>query len=140
MILAGLGPVWILSQPASISREARLARWARGFGTSVLSATLGLAISLRQILLHILPDDPGFGSPVFGYHLYSWAFVIFIVILFCSGGCLIFTTLLAPAAPVGSRSKLTLGTIGLFGLLILANALVVSYKAVTDLLLVGELP
>lgn len=35
-------------------------------------------MSARQILLHILPGDPGFGSAVFGYHYYTWAFLLFV--------------------------------------------------------------
>jgi hypothetical protein len=31
----------------------------------------------RQVLLHILPGDPGFGSPLLGLHLYTWSFIAF---------------------------------------------------------------
>jgi disulfide bond formation protein DsbB len=134
MILAGLGPVWILSQVAASSHQTTATLWSRGFGVSVLAATLGLAISLRQILLHILPDDPGFGTPVLGYHLYSWAFGIFIVVLLCSGACMLFASALAPAASAGQRSKLTPITVGFFGLLIVGNTLVVSFNAAATLL------
>jgi disulfide bond formation protein DsbB len=139
MLLAGIGPLWILSQHADPSRGAPCALWSRGFGVSVLAGALGLAISLRQILLHILPDDPGFGSPILGYHLYSWAFGIFVVVLLCSGGCLLFAQTLAPTTLVGKRSKITWATIGLFGALILTNTLVASYKAAADMLAAGNL-
>ena len=43
----------------------------------ILSAMVGAGVSLRQILLHIAPQDPGFGSAVFGYHMYTWGFVAF---------------------------------------------------------------
>jgi disulfide bond formation protein DsbB len=141
MLLAGMGPLWILSQQADPSRVAPLAPlalWSRGFGISVLAGALGLSIALRQILLHILPDDPGFGSPVLGYHLYSWAFGIFVLVLLCSGGCLLFAQTLAPAT-VGKKSKITWATIGLFGALIFANTLVVSYKAMAAGLAAGDL-
>ena len=36
-----------------------------------------MAISTRQILLHITPGDPGYGSVVLGLHLYTWALLIF---------------------------------------------------------------
>lgn len=133
MILAGLGPVWILSQTAAPTYQTTVTLWSRGFGMSVLAATLGLAISLRQILLHILPDDPGFGTPVLGYHLYSWAFGIFVIMLLCSGACLLFAPALAPVASE-KRSKLTPITVGFFGLLIIGNTLVVSYKAMATAL------
>ena len=36
-------------------------------------------VSSRQVLLHILPGDPGYGAPVWGLHLYTWALVVFVV-------------------------------------------------------------
>jgi phosphoglycerol transferase MdoB-like AlkP superfamily enzyme len=36
---------------------------------------------MRQILLHILPGDPGYGSATFGYHYYTWAFILFVAAL-----------------------------------------------------------
>ena len=47
------------------------------YGISILSAVFGACVSLRQILLHIIPGSGGYGSPVFGMHLYSWAFIVF---------------------------------------------------------------
>ncbi|MEM8564500.1 MAG: disulfide bond formation protein B [Pseudomonadota bacterium] len=44
-------------------------------------AVFGAAISIRQILLHILPSDPGFSIPVDGFHFYTWAFIFFVCIL-----------------------------------------------------------
>jgi disulfide bond formation protein DsbB len=51
------------------------------YGLSLLSAITGAAISYRQILLHMCPNpnDSGYGSPVFGMHLYTWALIVFIV-------------------------------------------------------------
>lgn len=47
------------------------------YGLSLLAALLGAAVAGRQILLHILPGDPGFGSAILGYHYYTWAFIGF---------------------------------------------------------------
>jgi disulfide bond formation protein DsbB len=53
---------------------------ARHYALSILAAVVGGAGSTRQILLHIAdPNDPGFGPAVFGWHLYTWAFVTFVV-------------------------------------------------------------
>ncbi len=53
---------------------------ARHYALSILAAVVGGAGSTRQILLHIAdPNDPGFGPAVFGWHLYTWAFVTFLV-------------------------------------------------------------
>ena len=38
----------------------------------LLSAMVGAATSIRQVLLHIEPGYPGYGGPVFGIHLYTW--------------------------------------------------------------------
>ena len=51
---------------------------ASHYALSILAALIGASVSARQILLHILPGDPGFGSAVFGYHYYTWAFVLFV--------------------------------------------------------------
>ena len=50
---------------------------ARGYGLILLAAIFGGAVSIRQILLHIAPNDPGYGAPVFGLHDYTWAALIF---------------------------------------------------------------
>jgi disulfide bond formation protein DsbB len=47
------------------------------YGVSLLAALLGAAVAGRQILLHILPGDPGFGSALLGDHYYTWAFLCF---------------------------------------------------------------
>lgn len=53
---------------------------ARHYALSILAAVVGAAGSTRQILLHIAtPGDPGYGPAVAGLHLYTWAFVTFVV-------------------------------------------------------------
>jgi len=47
------------------------------YAASLLAAIVGAAFSMRQILLHIVPGDPGYGSAIFGYHYYTWAFLGF---------------------------------------------------------------
>src|SRR5262245_38199451 len=47
------------------------------YGLVILAAALGAMISGRQILLHILPGDAGYGSAILGAHFYTWAFVCF---------------------------------------------------------------
>ena len=52
----------------------------RNYALSILAAVVGAAGSTRQILLHIAdPNDPGYGPEVLGWHLYTWAFVTFLV-------------------------------------------------------------
>lgn len=51
------------------------------YGLSMLAALAGAAVSVRQVLLHILPGDPGYGSAVLGYHYYTWALILFVTAL-----------------------------------------------------------
>ena len=50
---------------------------ASGYGLACLAAMAGACVSTRQILLHVLPGDPGFGTAVLGLHLYTWGLVVF---------------------------------------------------------------
>ncbi|MFC6633761.1 disulfide bond formation protein B [Microbulbifer taiwanensis] len=54
-------------------------------GIVVLSALAGVVASARQVLLHIAPGDPGFGSPFLGLHFYTWALLIFLALLVYCG-------------------------------------------------------
>lgn len=47
------------------------------YALSLLAAILGAVFAMRQILLHIVPGDPGYGSAILGYHYYTWAFLCF---------------------------------------------------------------
>jgi disulfide bond formation protein DsbB len=47
------------------------------YALSLLAAVVGAGISMRQVLLHIMPGDPGYGSVILGYHYYTWAFLCF---------------------------------------------------------------
>jgi hypothetical protein len=43
-----------------------------------------LLVGLRQVLLHITPNDPGYGSSFFGIHFYTWSLLssfIFIILI-----------------------------------------------------------
>lgn len=52
---------------------------------SLLSAILTAAICVRQIFLHVIPGDPGYGLPLFGLHLYTWLFLLCVgVIIYIS--------------------------------------------------------
>src|SRR5689334_828707 len=48
------------------------------YGLIILAALLGAAIASRQVLLHIMPGDAGYGSALLGYHFYTWAFICFV--------------------------------------------------------------
>ncbi|HXS37534.1 MAG TPA: disulfide bond formation protein B [Flavipsychrobacter sp.] len=63
------------------------------YGLSILSAVLGGAIATRQILLHICPKagDTGYGTPVLGLHLYTWALLFFITSIVAIALLLLYT-------------------------------------------------
>ncbi|MEO8420015.1 MAG: disulfide bond formation protein B [Hyphomicrobium sp.] len=79
------------------------------YGLVIIAALLGAAISARQILLHILPGDAGFGSAFLGLHFYSWAFLFFVSAMLAAGVMLTFNKQFAPEAKAPTIST----TVGL---------------------------
>ena len=49
------------------------------YALSLFAAAAGFVFSTRQVLLHILPGDPGYGTALFGYHYYTLALIAFAV-------------------------------------------------------------
>lgn len=43
------------------------------YGIALLGCIITIIIALRQVFIHILPGDPGYGSTLFGIHFYTWA-------------------------------------------------------------------
>jgi disulfide bond formation protein DsbB len=60
------------------------------YALSLLAAFAGAAFAARQVLLHIMPGDPGYGSALFGYHYYTWAFIGFAVAIVLIAAVLMF--------------------------------------------------
>ncbi len=60
------------------------------YAMSLLSAAAGAVASTRQVLLHILPGDAGYGSALLGYHYYSWALIGFIAAIVLLAAILLF--------------------------------------------------
>lgn len=48
---------------------------------SLLGALLTAFIALRQIALHVIPGTGAYGSSILGMHMYTWSFVLSMVIL-----------------------------------------------------------
>lgn len=121
MILCTLGVAWVLIQARN--GELTPGRYAQGLGMGIVGAAAGSLVSVRQILLHIKPGDPGYGSPVMGMHLYTWALITFFVVILFVGVVSMFGPLGLPEAPTGGARTLSTIVIGLFVALILANLL-----------------
>ena len=60
------------------------------YAASLLVAAAGAAFAMRQILLHIMPGDPGYGSALLGYHYYTWAFIGFAAAIVAIAAMLLF--------------------------------------------------
>lgn len=74
------------------------------YALSLLAAFVGAAVSTRQVLLHIMPGDTGYGTALFGYHYYTWALIGFVAAIALLSLVLLFdrqfeTDTSAPAAP-----------------------------------------
>lgn len=79
----------------------------RNYALSILAAAVGLAGSVRQVLLHIAtPGDPGYGPAVMGLHLYTWAAITFAVAIIGIAVLLLWST------PVNMDDKGVLGEAG----------------------------
>lgn len=51
------------------------------YAVVILSALYTSFVALRQIALHVVPGTGSYGDPVFGFHLYTWSFIIAMLIL-----------------------------------------------------------
>ena len=136
MIMCAIGSIFIITH-GHYARIQGFSVIGLGYGMSVLSAVLGLVISSRQVLLHIEPGDPGYGSAVLGLHLYTWALIVFLFVLVVSGLMLVFgrdpelhypdcqpDRQSADGPPVGSRLPwYSMCTFWIFGAIILVNAI-----------------
>jgi disulfide bond formation protein DsbB len=60
------------------------------YAISLLTAAAGAAFAMRQVLLHIMRGDPGYGSALLGYHYYTWAFIGFAVAIVLIAAMLLF--------------------------------------------------
>lgn len=124
MMISSLGAVYILVY--ALQGALSSSRFMTGLGFAVLGALLGASMSTRQILLHIMPGDPGYGGAVLGLHLYTWALVSFVVVLVFVGVLLTFAKEFTPIAPRANWVRmLTRVIIWVFVFTVAANMVVV---------------
>src|ERR1700710_2457761 len=60
------------------------------YALSLLAAVAGAAFSTRQVLLHIMPGDGGYGTALLGYHYYTWALIGFAAAIVLLAAVLLF--------------------------------------------------
>lgn len=49
------------------------------YALSLLASVFTGMVAFRQMLLHIAPGDPGYGSAIFGLHMYTWVFIMSVI-------------------------------------------------------------
>jgi disulfide bond formation protein DsbB len=112
------------------------------YAMSLLAAGAGAAFSTRQILLHILPGDAGYGSALLGLHYYSWALVGFAAAIVLLAGMLLFDRQFEddrPASPAPFATIAVWLVIGLTALNVVSTLLECGFSACADDPLVYEL-
>lgn len=124
-MLVGLGLLRILLRACTTTLTSRSI--AAGQGMAIIAALLGSLAASRQILLHILPGDRGFGSPVLGLHLYTWCFIAFSCQIAASAILLIMSSWLEDRKAV--HGQLTTVTAAVFATVVVANLLSVIAEA-----------
>jgi len=60
------------------------------YALSLFAAAAGFAFSTRQVLLHIMPGDAGYGTALLGYHYYTLALIGFAVAIVLIAAILLF--------------------------------------------------
>jgi disulfide bond formation protein DsbB len=123
MILSTIGALWIIMQAKR--GELTPARYLQGLGMGVLGAAAGALVSVRQILLHIKPGDPGYGSAVMGYHLYTWALITFYIVILFVAVVSMFAPVGIPEAPEG-KGALTISSVVVWLFVILVGLNVIA--------------
>lgn len=117
--------VGMLGVAAGILMNVKFGIRPMHYGIAITAALIGAAVSTRQILLHIAPTIDGitgFGDPVMGLHLYTWALVVFMASILGSALLMIFTESDTSTEQIPhSLNALEKAIFGLFILLALAN-------------------
>lgn len=102
------------------------------YGIAILGAVAGGIISAWQILVYIVPDSGSYGNAIFGLHLYTWALLMFALIVVGSAFMLLFDRQFVPTEPLAARPTL-LPVTAIALLLLLAVGNVVSTLAICGL-------
>jgi disulfide bond formation protein DsbB len=137
LALALVDQIWFGDLPCPLCILQRAGFFAAGFGIAlnlifgpkpshyglaIIGAVAGGAISMRQILLHIVPGTGSYGNPVFDLHLYTWAFIAFVIIVVGCAVMMLDDRQFSRAEPMSVRLKaLPLSALLLFLALAIAN-------------------
>lgn len=144
LVLAFADQLWFRDLPCPVCILQRAGFFAAGFGVAlnlmygprpshygitILGAAAGGVISARHILIYIVPGSGSYGNAVFGLHLYTWAFIAFVLIIVGSAFMLLFDRQFKPTEPLPARLRL-LPVLAIALLLLLAVGNVISTLAI----------
>ena len=92
------------------------------YAVAILSSMAGALVSVRQVLLHIVPGTGSYGEALLGLHFYSWALVLYVVIIAGCAVLLLFDRQFeAPEPGNGPIGALPLAALVLMAALTLGN-------------------
>ncbi|HLC07858.1 MAG TPA: disulfide bond formation protein B [Methyloceanibacter sp.] len=138
LVLAFVDQLWFRDLPCPLCILQRVGFIAAGFGIAlnllfgpkpshygitILGACAGAIISVRQILLHIVPGSGEYGNAIFGLHLYSWALMFFGLMVIGTGIMLFFERQFAPETKIQQPSLLSVVALATFFLLAAGNVI-----------------
>ncbi|MET9609624.1 disulfide bond formation protein B [Streptomyces sp. NPDC006512] len=128
MLLAALGAAYII-RTALWTGTVTSRHYMTGWGLALIASTGGSFAAWRQTMLHVLPGDKGYGSELFGLHLYVWAWLLFTASVLAIGVVLAFAHVTAdravPANIPGRYRIVGTAALGFLGLVIIANLVAV---------------
>lgn len=116
-VLAGFG----------LALNLKFGQRASHYGVLALGAAAGFMYAVRQVLLHITPGSGSYGDPFMGLHFYTWAAILFFVMIV--GAALLtlfdrgFRATVREAPPEEHRDRLALTALIVFTLLVAANGI-----------------
>lgn len=108
------------------------------YSLSLLAAAAGFAFSTRQVLLHIMPGDPGYGTALLGYHYYTLALIAFAACIVLIAVMLLFDRQFEPEGPKNFDAPDLFSTaavwlvMGLAGLNVVSTLLQCGFGACAD--------
>lgn len=73
------------------------------YGFMLLAACFGGAVAARQVLLHIVPGTGSYGEPFLGLHFYTWALILFCIVVLGSAILLLMDSQFERTEPAPGR-------------------------------------
>ncbi len=154
LVLAFVDQLWFREIPCALCILQRAGFFAAGFGIAlnlvsgprpshyaltIVGAAAGAAVSVRQMLLHIVPGSGAYGNAIFGLHLYTWALIAFALIIVGTAVMLLFDhQFVTTEWPAFRPRVLPISAFIVFAALAVAN--VISTLAICGVGLCPEIP